>query len=184
MKRNTNHRAEGLNTSNPDIWTQAAIAHEKPQKETHSLKALGFCSLFPLHFPSDKAIPNVTSPWEKPSLPLTQAEVPPALYHYCSVLCTNIAKFFVSSYKIMPGLHIGLPMGNTTFENRPVCIIDLGEAKVSGAQWTLSSLWLKTRWLSRTSSWNILHSLRTHTRFILRHPCPSVAISFTPLIFF
>lgn len=29
---------------------------------------------------------------------------------------------------------------------------------------------------------HISHSLRSHTRFILQHPCPSVAVSLTPLI--
>lgn len=110
----------------------------------------------------------------------------------CSVLCTHIALFFCFWYKIVPiCLYPQWPShrkDNILHSRRPVCVIDLGEVKVSEAEWAHSSPWGWRRgdWMCRLARRicleHGLHSRRSHTRVILRHPCPSAEISSTPLI--
>lgn len=135
-------------------------------------------SSFQRHLPGSLSLPK--SSWGYPC-PLLS----------CSVLCTHIALFFCFRYKIVP--ICSFPRWpshrkyNFSHSHGPVCVTDLGGVKVSEAQWAHSSPWSWGRgdWLCRLDRQILEHvsqSLRNHTKVILRHPCPSAAISSTPLI--
>lgn len=112
------------------------------------LEHIRFCSLllymFPLwqgysqcHLPQKEAFP-APDPSRGSSYP----------FLYRSVLCTHIAKFFGSWYKIVPVLRIGLPMGNTTSEQASLHYWSWGRQSVWSTVCTFLTAGLKTRALS------------------------------------
>lgn len=131
MKRSTNHREVGLKILQILTCDTSCDCSRETSEGKSFLEHIRLLQFAPLHVsPLTRLFPM--SPPPERSLPCHWPQLSFLLpFLYRSVLCTHIAKFFGSWYKIVPILRIGLPMGNTTSE----------QASLHYWSWESKSVW-------------------------------------------